>query len=84
MRTSSQTSQGRPGNKCIRCDFCKILAFFYYSFQRGIGKRLEYLSKENRSVSIKCSVESDQVVTSPNSIKTLPCNQSTRIEEMVS
>ena len=83
MRTSSQTSQGRPGNKCIRCDFLKSL-LFYYSFQRGIGKRLEYLSKENRSVSIKCSVESDQVVTSPNSIKTLPCNQLMTIEEMVS
>ena len=86
MRTSSQTSEGHSGSKWIRCDILKTFAFFKYSFQRfkQIEERLEYLSKDNRSVSIKCSVESDQVVTSPNSIKTLPSNQLMRLEEMVS
>ena len=58
MRTSSQTSEVHSGSKWIRCDILKPFAFFKYSFQRfkQIEERLEYLSKDNRSVSITCSV----------------------------
>ena len=58
MRTSSQTSEVHSGSKWIRCDILKSFAFLKYSFQRfkQIEERLEYLSKDNRSVSITCSV----------------------------